>query len=37
MAKIDHSNLTEQKRHHLLSLIQKGRTAARRVRRAQIL
>jgi transposase len=37
MAKIYHINLTEQERNLLLSLIQKGRTSARRVRRAQIL
>ena len=37
MAKIYHVNLTEQERGFLLALIQKGRTSARRVRRAQIL
>lgn len=37
MAKIYHVNLTEQERGSLLALIQKGRTSARRVRRAQIL
>ena len=37
MAKLYHVNLTEQERDALLALIQKGRTSARRVRRAQIL
>jgi transposase len=37
MAKIYPLNLTEQERTLLLSLIQQGRTSARRVRRAQIL
>jgi hypothetical protein len=37
MAKIYPITLTEQERHLLLRLIQKGRTSARRVRRAQIL
>lgn len=37
MAKIYHINLTEQERNLLLSLAQKGRTSARRMRRAQIL
>jgi len=37
MAKLYQVNLTEQERDSLLALIQKGRTAARRVRRAQIL
>lgn len=37
MAKISHINLTEPERHLLLSLLQKGRTSARRVRCAQIL
>jgi transposase len=37
MAKIYHINLTAQERNLLLSLIQKGRSSARRVRRAQIL
>ena len=37
MVKMYHVNLTEQERGFLLALIQKGRTSARRVRRAQIL
>ena len=37
MAKIYHVNFTEQERHLVLAVIQKGRTSARRVRRAQIL
>jgi transposase len=37
MAKIYYINRTEQERGSLLTLIQKGRTSARRVRRAQIL
>jgi putative transposase len=37
MAKLYHVNLTEEERDSLLALIQKGRTSARRVRRAQIL
>jgi transposase len=37
MAKLYHVNRTEQERDSLLALIQKGRTSARRVRRAQIL
>ena len=37
MAKSDHITMTEQERNLGLSPIQKGRTSARRLRRAQIL
>jgi transposase len=37
MAKIYHIDVTEQERNTLLTVIRKGRAAARKVRRAQIL